>query len=204
MAIAGVPPTIQPRTPQGVFANEPFTDFNDPENARAMRQRSRQVAVHLGSDYPLIIGGKRLRTTEQIRSINPARPAQIVGIHQKAGAAQVDAAMSAALRAFDSWSQTRSMSVHPCCSTPPTSFASASLSSWRGSPTKSARTGPKPMPTWAKPSTSLSSTPAKRCAWPPPPRPFSIPASATSYFTFRSEWAPSFRPGTFPSPSWPA
>ncbi len=105
MAIAGVPPTIQPRTPQGVFANEPFTDFNDPENARAMRRTLDEVAVHLGSDYPLIIGGKRLRTTERIRSINPARPAQIVGIHQKAGAAQVDAAMSAALRAFDSWSR---------------------------------------------------------------------------------------------------
>jgi 1-pyrroline-5-carboxylate dehydrogenase len=105
MAIAGVPPTIQPRTPQGVFANEPFTDFNDPENARAMRHALDEVAVHLGSDYPLIIGGKRLRTAEKIRSINPARPAQIVGIHQKAGAAQVDAAMSAALRAFDSWSR---------------------------------------------------------------------------------------------------
>ena len=64
-----------------------------------------QVAVHLGSDYPLIIGGKRLRTAERIRSINPARPAQIVGVHQKAGAAQVDTAMTAALRAFDSWSK---------------------------------------------------------------------------------------------------
>jgi 1-pyrroline-5-carboxylate dehydrogenase len=106
MAIAAVPPTIKPRTPQGVFLNEPFTDFNDPENARAMRRALDQVAVHLGSDYPLIIGGKRLRTAERIRSINPARPAQIVGVHQKAGAAQVDAAMSAALRAFDSWSKT--------------------------------------------------------------------------------------------------
>ena len=105
MAIAGVSPTIQPRTPQGVFANEPFTDFNDSENARAMRHALDEVAVHLGSDYPLIIGGKRLRTAERIRSINPARPAQIVGVHQKAGAAQVEPAMSAALRAFDSWSK---------------------------------------------------------------------------------------------------
>jgi 1-pyrroline-5-carboxylate dehydrogenase len=106
MAIAGVPATIKPRTPQGVFANEPFTNFNDPENGRAMQRALDQVAVHLGSDYPLIIGGKRLRTAERIRSINPARPAQIVGVHQKAGAAQVDAAMTAALRAFDSWSKT--------------------------------------------------------------------------------------------------
>jgi 1-pyrroline-5-carboxylate dehydrogenase len=106
MAIAGVSPAIKPRTPQGVFSNEPFTNLNDPENARSMRRALDEVAVHLGSDYPLIIGGKRLRTAERIRSINPARPGQIVGVHQKAGAAQVDAAMSAALRAFDSWSKT--------------------------------------------------------------------------------------------------
>ena len=105
MAIAVIPPTIKPRTPQGVFSNEPFINFNAPENARAMRHALDEVAVHLGSDYPLIIGGKRLRTVERIRSINPARPVQIVGVHQKAGAAQVDAAMTAALRAFDSWSK---------------------------------------------------------------------------------------------------
>ena len=105
MAIAGVPRTIQARTPRGVFANETFTNFGDPENARSMRRALDEVAVHLGSDYPLIIGGKRLRTTERIRSINPARPSQVVGVHQKAGVAQVDAAMTAALRAFDSWSK---------------------------------------------------------------------------------------------------
>ncbi|MGA9063383.1 MAG: L-glutamate gamma-semialdehyde dehydrogenase [Terracidiphilus sp.] len=106
MAITGVSRSIQPRTPQGVFLNEPFTDFKDPENARSMRRALDQVAAHLEVEYSLIIGGKRLKTTEKIRSINPARPSQIVGVHQKAGAAQVETAMSAALRAFDSWSRT--------------------------------------------------------------------------------------------------
>src|SRR5580698_6686620 len=105
MGIAQFPPTIQPRTPQGIFSNEPFTDFNDPENARAMRSALDQVAERLGREYPMIIGGERIKTVEQIRSVNPAHPAQIVGIHQKAGAAQVEPAMSAALRAFDSWSK---------------------------------------------------------------------------------------------------
>jgi len=106
MAIAGAPPTIKPRTPGGVFANEPLTGFNDPENARSMHRALDQVAAHLGSEYPLIVGGKRLKTAERIRSVNPAHPSQIVGVHQKAGAPQVEAAMSAALRAFDSWSKT--------------------------------------------------------------------------------------------------
>ncbi len=71
-----------------------------------MRRALDYVATHLGVEYSLIIGGKRLKTAERIRSINPARPAQIVGIHQKAGSAQVEPAMSAALRAYESWSRT--------------------------------------------------------------------------------------------------
>jgi 1-pyrroline-5-carboxylate dehydrogenase len=106
MAIAGVSPTIRPRAPQGVFSNEPFTDFSNPENARSLRRALDHVASHLGVEYSLIIGGKRLKTAERIRSINPARPAQIVGVHQKAGIAQVEVAMSAALRAYESWSRT--------------------------------------------------------------------------------------------------
>ncbi len=106
MAIADVSPTIQPRAPQGVFSNEPFTDFRDPENARSMSRALDHVASHLGVEYSLIIGGKRLKTAERIHSINPARPSQIVGVHQKAGAAQVETAMTAALRAYESWSRT--------------------------------------------------------------------------------------------------
>jgi 1-pyrroline-5-carboxylate dehydrogenase len=106
MAIAGLPHAIKPLAPKGGFSNQPFTDFSDPENARSMRHALDQVAAHLGSEYSLIVGGKRLKTAERIRSINPARPAQIVGVHQQAGAAQVDIAMTAALRAFDSWSRT--------------------------------------------------------------------------------------------------
>jgi 1-pyrroline-5-carboxylate dehydrogenase len=107
MAIAGfspiIRPTIPPRSPQGAFSNEPFTDFSDPENARAMRSALDKVASHLGAEYSLIIGGERLQTPDKIRSINPARPAQIVGVHQKAGAEQVEPAMTAALRAYESW-----------------------------------------------------------------------------------------------------
>src|SRR5581483_5923035 len=50
--------------------------------------------------------GKRVKTTDKIKSINPAKPSQVVGIHQKAGKEQVEPVMQAALRAFDSWSRT--------------------------------------------------------------------------------------------------
>jgi 1-pyrroline-5-carboxylate dehydrogenase len=108
MAITQVSPSIQPRSPRGVFANEPFTDFKSAENARAMRQVLDEVGAQLGREYSLIIGGERIETSGKIRSLNPARPAQVVGIHQKAEAAHAETAMNAALRAFESWSRVSS------------------------------------------------------------------------------------------------
>ncbi|MFP5204541.1 MAG: L-glutamate gamma-semialdehyde dehydrogenase [Acidobacteriota bacterium] len=106
MATANAPRSIQPRTPQGVFANEPFVNFKDPENARAMRTALEAVSGQLGREYSLIIGSERIKTRDKIRSVNPARPEQVVGIHQKAGAEHAEKAMAAALRAFESWSRT--------------------------------------------------------------------------------------------------
>src|SRR5690348_13107255 len=90
----------------GPFVNEPFVDFSKEENSRKMRDAIEKVRAQLGREYDLIIGGKRVKTTDKIKSINPAKPSEIVGIHQKAGKDQVDPAMSAALKAFESWSLT--------------------------------------------------------------------------------------------------
>uniref|UniRef100_E6QKS4 L-glutamate gamma-semialdehyde dehydrogenase n=1 Tax=mine drainage metagenome TaxID=410659 RepID=E6QKS4_9ZZZZ len=99
-------PSISLRAPQGVFVNEPFTNFALPEYAEAMRQALTTVGAQLGREYDLVIGGQRLRTSGKIVSINPARPAQIVGVHQKAGAEHAQQAMDAALVAFNTWSRT--------------------------------------------------------------------------------------------------
>jgi 1-pyrroline-5-carboxylate dehydrogenase len=106
MATATLPTVIAPRSPKGEFANEPFVDFKAPENARAMRAALDRVAVQLGREYDLVIGGHRIRTEGKIRSLNPARPAQVVGVHQKAGAEHAEQAMQAALNAFEFWSRT--------------------------------------------------------------------------------------------------
>jgi 1-pyrroline-5-carboxylate dehydrogenase len=88
------------------FRNEPATDFSKWEASREMRAALDRVRGQLGREYDLIIDGHRVRTTEKIRSLNPARPSEVVGIHQKAGREQVEPAMQAALRAFESWSRT--------------------------------------------------------------------------------------------------
>ena len=106
MTTASLPTRIELRNPVDVFVNEPFVDFKTPENASKMKAALDLVAGQLGREYDLIIGGRRLKTKDKIRSLNPARPAQIVGIHQKAGAEHADEAMQAALRAFELWSRT--------------------------------------------------------------------------------------------------
>ena len=105
MATVTLPTEIQPRSPHGEFRNEPFTDFKNPENARKMKAALEMVAGHLGHEYDLLIGGERLRTEGKIKSLNPSRPAQTVGIHQKAGAEHAEKAMQAALGAFELWSR---------------------------------------------------------------------------------------------------
>jgi 1-pyrroline-5-carboxylate dehydrogenase len=106
MSTPKITASIQPCSPQGGFANQLFTDFKAPENARKMQTALELVASQLGREYDLVIGGKRIKTKDKIRSFNPARPAQIVGIHQKAGAEHVEQAMVAALSAFELWSKT--------------------------------------------------------------------------------------------------
>src|SRR3984893_13254936 len=93
-------PRTMPR--EGRFLNETFFDFTREENARKMRAAIEKVRGQLGREYDLIIGGKRVKTTDKIRSLNPTRPSEIVGIHQKAGKEQVEPAM----KAFESWSRT--------------------------------------------------------------------------------------------------
>jgi 1-pyrroline-5-carboxylate dehydrogenase len=93
-------------TAVGPFRNEPATDFSKPENAKAMRAAIEKVRAQLGREYDLIIGGKPAKTKDKLRSINPAKPSELVGLHQKAGKDEVEPAMQAALKAFATWSRT--------------------------------------------------------------------------------------------------
>ena len=90
----------------GRFVNEPFYDFRIEENARNMRAAIEKVRSQLGREYDLIIGGQRVKTAAKSQSLNPSRPSEIIGIHQKAGLEHVEPAMNAALKAFASWSRT--------------------------------------------------------------------------------------------------
>ena len=96
---------IEVRVPEK-FVNEPPIDWSNPENQRRMRAAIEKVRNDLGREYDLVIGGRRVKTVKKHESINPAHPSQVVGIHQEAGAAEVEPAMEAALKAFETWSRT--------------------------------------------------------------------------------------------------
>jgi 1-pyrroline-5-carboxylate dehydrogenase len=103
MATATMSTVILPRTPQGDYRNEPFTDFSTSANRHAMQAALERVGDLLGHEYPLIVDGERFHTLEKIESHNPARPAQIIGIHQNPGIEYAETAIQAALKAFESW-----------------------------------------------------------------------------------------------------
>jgi 1-pyrroline-5-carboxylate dehydrogenase len=88
------------------FANEPFTDFSTPENHRAMVAAIAHVRSQLGRTYSLILGGHAVSSDATFISVNPAKPAEVIGTHYAATAAQANDAVDAALAAFPGWSHT--------------------------------------------------------------------------------------------------
>ncbi len=94
-----------PKVPTA-FKNEPSVDFTSPENTRRMRNAIEKVRNELGREYDLVIGGRRVKTEEKSQSLNPAKPSEVVGVFSTAGAAEVEPAMQAALKAFESWKHT--------------------------------------------------------------------------------------------------
>jgi 1-pyrroline-5-carboxylate dehydrogenase len=98
------PPTLNvPTTP---FKNEPLTDFGNAENARKMKEALSKVRAELGREYDMVIGEKLIKTTEKIKTVNPARPTEVVGVFQSAGREHVEPAIQSALQAFESWKRT--------------------------------------------------------------------------------------------------
>ena len=85
------------------FQNEPLSDFTNPDRDAAYRLALAGVRRSFGSHQPLIIGGKEVGTGDRLASLNPAKPAEVIGTVAAAGPAQIEAALEAAWRAFPDW-----------------------------------------------------------------------------------------------------
>jgi len=85
------------------FRNEPLTDFSAEENAQAMRAALDKVKTELGREYPLVIGGERIKTGATLDSINPANRTEVVGKFHKATKELANKAVETAYETFQTW-----------------------------------------------------------------------------------------------------
>ena len=96
----------QPVQALPAFANEPVADFSRSSNREAMEKALREVHAQLGREYDLLIAGRREKTPEKLKSLNPSRPSEVVGIHSKSTAALAKEAVESAYSYFPQWSAT--------------------------------------------------------------------------------------------------
>ena len=101
------PPSLSAReAPAHPFRNAANTDFTRAPARDQLRAALKAVSAQLGRRWPLVIGGRKIADREYLPSVNPARPAQIVGHWAKATRADADAAVAAARAAFPGWRAT--------------------------------------------------------------------------------------------------
>ncbi len=85
------------------YRPEPYSNHSDPAVKAAFEAAVAAVASSLGGHHPLVIGGEAVDTKRRIESVNPSKPAQVVGTVASAGAAEADRALDAAWAAFPAW-----------------------------------------------------------------------------------------------------
>ncbi len=95
-------PVVAPKP----FVNEPVADFTRAANREAMERALAQVRSQLGREYELLIAGRREKTGDLLKSLNPSRPGEVVGVHHKTTAAQAREAVEAAHAYFSEWAAT--------------------------------------------------------------------------------------------------
>jgi 1-pyrroline-5-carboxylate dehydrogenase len=85
------------------YRPEPYSDHSDPAIKAAFEAAVAAVESRLGGHQPLVIGGEEVDTKRKIQSVNPSKPAQVVGTVASAGAAEADRALEAAWAAYPGW-----------------------------------------------------------------------------------------------------
>jgi 1-pyrroline-5-carboxylate dehydrogenase len=87
------------------YAPTPLTDFSRPEHRSALEKALVEVRGQFGREYPLVIGGERIKGESTFESRNPARPSEVLGRFQSGTAAQAAQAVETAHQAFGAWSR---------------------------------------------------------------------------------------------------
>ncbi|MGI8683779.1 MAG: L-glutamate gamma-semialdehyde dehydrogenase [Acidimicrobiales bacterium] len=98
-------PATDPADP-GPYAHEPPAEWRRPSVRDAMAAAVAAAPKSFGAEVPAVIGGKRARTGHTIVSVDPADPETVVAVSASCGPAEADAAVAAALKAWNGWRRT--------------------------------------------------------------------------------------------------
>src|SRR4051794_3578019 len=98
MATLAAPPSQLPQ-----FVNELYADFSQPEVSERAKAALGKVRLELGKEYDLLIAGEGRRSTAKLKSVNPANPSEVVGVHQKGSEDDAREAIETAATYFPTW-----------------------------------------------------------------------------------------------------
>jgi RHH-type proline utilization regulon transcriptional repressor/proline dehydrogenase/delta 1-pyrroline-5-carboxylate dehydrogenase len=85
------------------FINEPLSDFSREAERNAIRTAVAQVRGELGRSYPALIGGRERSAGDEIISLNPACPGEVVGRAAAIDRELAGEALAAARSALPAW-----------------------------------------------------------------------------------------------------
>lgn len=85
------------------FKNTALLNYSEAAHHQAMLQALHEVEAQSSREYALFIDGEEVKTGKLKPSHNPCEKTKLVGMVHQAGIKEVDLAMAAALRAFESW-----------------------------------------------------------------------------------------------------
>src|SRR5437870_2166575 len=97
---------IDPETGVTEFRNEPERDYSRAEARERMAAALAAERAAFGRYHPLLIDGELVETAEEIVSVNPAQPAEVVGRTASAALEDAERAVQAANHAFPTWRDT--------------------------------------------------------------------------------------------------
>ena len=86
------------------FRNEPYADFTQKPNVDAVGAALAQVRAEFGKEYAIRIGGEVHKTGNLLKSLNPSKPSEVVGLHHKATSELAVKAIESADAFFPQWS----------------------------------------------------------------------------------------------------
>lgn len=87
------------------FENNKVNLFKTEEERKLMADAIKKVEKSFSKEYPIVIDGKEIMNSGKIKSVNPSKPSEIVGLVSKASKEQAIEALEKAHKNFQWWSR---------------------------------------------------------------------------------------------------